>query len=62
MNKNEAQLEAWARWEIAYERMSLERSPPEEPPWNEWTSDLPQAIQLVRAALDAIEAAYRSAP
>lgn len=62
MTKNEAELEAWAKWEIAYERMSLERSPPDSPPWNEWASDLPQAIQLARAALDAIEAAYRPEP
>ena len=58
MSSNEAQLHARARWEIAYERMSLELEPPGSGFWEERPRDLKAAVQLARAALDEIEAAY----
>ena len=55
---NEAQAVAWARWEAAVERMTLELTPPVSGEWAERPRDLKAAVQLARGALDAIEAAY----
>ena len=58
MDKNEVQALARVRWETAAERISLELAPPDGEVWDEQPRDLKAAVELARAALDAIEAAY----
>ena len=54
----EAHLQAKAKWEIAYQRMSFELASPDGGSWDEVPRDLKAALRLARAALDEIEAAY----
>jgi hypothetical protein len=59
MHSRFAHLQAKAKWEVAYERMSLELAPPDSgPPWDKRPRDLQTALQLARTALNEIEAAY----
>ena len=58
MDSNEAQLVAWVRWETVAERMSLELAPQAGDEWDPRPRDLKAAVQVARAALDEIEAAY----
>jgi hypothetical protein len=58
MNRNEARLQAWAKWAIACQRMSFELTPLTGEIWDEVPRDLVAAIRLAEAALDDIKTAY----
>lgn len=57
-NKKVVQAEAWVRWEVAAERMTLELAPPLAGIWKERPRDLKGGIAQARAALDEVEAAH----
>jgi hypothetical protein len=58
MDRHSAQVQARLKWEIAHERLTAALKPVAERPAGQGVPELKEALKVVHAAIDAINAAF----